>query len=164
MILVCVYVLACRTAGVCASGLVNLMSCAACRERLLKEDVVWVLLKLAAGSEDSPSLGPGSAESPRALIGTPPAAPQVDTGIGHTHTRVACSRAVCSLSYTPAGCAGLLEHNPMPILAVAIAKGNKRTRRYLSIALVNLSGYKAHHATVYGGGRVMVCSLFKLWS
>ncbi len=89
-----------------------------CREQLIKEDVVWVLIKLAA-SEDS-----------------------------NDSTRIVCARAICSLSFNAKGCNKLLEHKAIPAVYMLCRDGDEKTKRYAAITLLNLSAAKDSHAIV----------------
>lgn len=89
-----------------------------CREQLIKEDVVWVLIKLAAADDSNDD------------------------------TRSVCGRAICSLSYNPKGCVKLLEHKAIPAIYTLCRDGDAKTKRYASITLSNLSAYGATHNLV----------------
>lgn len=106
--------------GICASALLNLMTQPQCREQLIKEDLVWVLIKLAAAEDSNDS------------------------------TRRVCGRALCSLSYNPKGCVKLLDHKAIPAIFMLCRDGDEKTKRYASITLFNLSGAKESHPQVGG--------------
>ena len=106
------------TKGICATALLNLMTKPQCREQLIKEDFVWVLIQLAS-SENS------------------------DDG-----TRAVCARALCSLSYGAKGCVKLIDHKAIPAMAMLSRDGDIKTQRYVAIAMLNLSANKAAHEQV----------------
>ena len=102
----------------CASALLNLMTQPQCREQLIKEDVAWVLIKLAS-AEDS------------------------DNG-----TRIACAKGICSLSYSPKGCAALLERKAVAALNTLCQQATGRTLLYAAVTLSNFSSIVSSHQTV----------------
>ena len=144
------------TKSMCASALFNLMQSNECRGELVKEGVVWALVKLSAGERYAAASQPcctASMSWHRLLTPQHALCNAIDSS---ALLRQLCARMVCNLVCYPEYQDKVLENKGLRALSdLASSGGSPITRRWSAMALRHLSWQEAKREHLVTSGAVV---------